>query len=151
KVLSWVRAGKGYSYPVKHKCIISIDEEQVQAIRSLASFVEVKNPEALFIKPIIEKETSEVITESDMDTFIKQSTEVEEVEEVEESPVVEEEEIITEEVEVDGDEENDTDFVQLTKKELAEWLAANGGEELEYKKFKKDSLIAKCVEQEASL
>lgn len=150
RVLSWVRNGKGYSYPVSHNCVIKIDEEQVQAIKSLASFVELDAAPVDFVKPIIETETSEVITESDMDTFIKQSGEVTE-EPVVEEIVEEEPEIITEEVEVDGDEEDDIDFVAFTKKELAAWLAENGGEELDYKKIKKDSLIAKCVEQAESL
>lgn len=179
--ITWNSMGQCFSYTVSPGEPVDIPTSQVNNAKAVAVLVEVedkkrKHGRVRKIRKIIEGESSEVVTESDEAVFQKQDRldpfanveasgqeveiEIEEDEETkdveilkeEEEEVAEQDEVVVEEDDEESEDGN-TDFASKNKKELAAYLIDNNKELKEYVllKERKDTLIAMCVDLEASL
>ena len=130
KKVSWSIMGNFYSYNLVPGKTISIRESLFDTIKGFGTFAIVKSAKVSkpIVKPIIEKESTEVITTKDEEVFVKQEEQITEYESKSSidgqgpcNQVVEE--IVEEDVE---EETPDVDYMSLSKSKLKKLCRDNG-------------------------
>jgi hypothetical protein len=135
----WTQMGKTYSYILIPEDTVEVPEDQIKNIQGFGSFTIVKGVDPIKdVEPIIEEESSAVITKIDEAVFDEQVV-VEEVEEEEEVVVV------VEEVKVNPFEKYESD-VSETQAPVEE-LEVEESPEHDYTSYSKTKLRGMCKER----
>ena len=150
--VEWNSMGKAFSYTLVPNRVINIPDDQALIAMNFAPFVRVDDP-----KVAVEKKAKKVVAEKKLDPVAPPEPVV--VEEPVVEPVVEE--VVEDTVEVgevvddtnewETAEEDDIDFVSMTKQEICDWLAENGYGDVDKSDHRKDTLVAMAVEHYNSL